>query len=184
LDLWEALGQLSHRVLKEGGILAAYSGCAHLPAVLEILGKHLDYCWTAALVNEAFADTIFHPLRVKSLWKPIVLFSKGRPETSANEDPSLRYLRDVIQGDGLKNLDKQEHPWRQGVGEAGYLVEVLTLSGDLVIDPCCGSGTVAVACKRMGRRFLGAEISEESYQVALARLAQEPEPPVTTGGLD
>lgn len=155
LDLWDSLGLLSKRILKEGGILAVYSGCIHLPEVLNKLNKHLTYCWTAVVLNESFADTIFHPIRVKSLWKPIVLFSKGHPDPSANENPSHRYLKDVIQGDGLGNLNKQDHPWQQGVGESGYLVEVLSLPGDLVVDPCCGSGTVAVACKRLNRRFIG-----------------------------
>lgn len=173
LGLWDSLGQLAQRVLKEGGILAAYSGCSHLPEVLEILGRPLVYCWTAALVNEAFADTIFHPLRVKSLWKPIVLFSNGRPETSANENPSLRYLKDVINGDGLGNLNKEEHPWQQGVGEAGYLIDVLSLPGELVLDPCCGTGTTALACKRTGRRFAGAEVSPETCALAIHRVMTE-----------
>ncbi len=176
LELWDSLGQLSQRVLKDGGILAAYSGCFHLPEVLSILGRHLTYCWTAALLNEAFADTIFHPIRVKSLWKPIVLFSKGRPEPSVHENPSFRYLKDVIHGDGLGNLNKEEHPWQQGIGESGYLIEVLSLPGDIVVDPCCGSGTVGVAAKRLNRRFVGCDEDEPSVNITLARLAQEPDP--------
>jgi hypothetical protein len=172
LDLWDFLGQFCRRILKEGGILAAYSGCVHLPEVLNTLSRHLTYCWTAAVINEAFADTIFHPIRVKSLWKPIVIFSKGHPEPSSNENPSLRYLKDVIQGDGLGNLNKQDHPWQQGVGESGYLIEVLSLPGDLVVDPCCGSGTVAVACKRLDRRFIGCDTDQDAVNTALVRLAQ------------
>lgn len=173
LDLWDSLGQLSRRVLKEGGILAAYSGCIHLPEILNILSRHLTYCWTAALLNEAFADTIFHPIRVKSLWKPIVLFSKGCPEPSANENPSFRYLKDVIHGDGLANLNKQDHPWQQGVRESGYLIEVLSLPGDLVVDPCCGSGTVAVACRRINRRFVGCELDEHGVNETRKRVLEE-----------
>ncbi len=176
LDLWDSLGPLSKRILKAGGILATYSGCAHLPDVLNLLSKHLTYCWTAALLNESFADTIFHPIRVKSLWKPILLFSKGHPEPSANENPSLRYLKDVIRGDGLGSLNKQDHPWQQGVGESAYLVEVLSLPGDMVVDPCCGSGTVPVACKRLNRRFIGCDIDQNAVDTALSRLAREPDP--------
>lgn len=173
LGLWDSLGQLSQRVLRDGGILAAYSGCIHLPEVLSILSRHLTYCWTAALLNEAFADTIFHPIRVKSLWKPIILFTKGRTEPFAHEDPSLRYLKDVIHGDGLGNLNKDAHPWQQGVGESGYMIEVLSLPGEIVVDPCCGSGTVAVAAKRLNRRFVGCDESIDAVNTALARLAQE-----------
>lgn len=176
LDLWDSLGELCQRVLSDGGMLAAYSGCANLPEVLTSLTKHLDYCWTAALLNESFADTIFHPMRIKSLWKPVLIFSKGRPEPSANENPSLRYLKDVINGDGLKNLNKRDHPWQQGVGESARIIESLTLPGDLVLDPCCGSGSFGVACKRLGRRFLGCDVDQEAVNHAISWIAAEPEP--------
>ena len=174
LHLWDSLGKLAHRSLKDGGILAAYSGCIHLPEILEILNRHLSYCWTAAILNKSFADTIFHPMRVKSLWKPIVLFSKGQHKPSANENPSTRYLRDVIEGDGLENLNKQEHPWQQGLEESSYLIDVLSLPGDVVMDPCCGSGTVAIACKRLNRRFVGSDIDKFAVKTTIARLNSEP----------
>jgi site-specific DNA-methyltransferase (adenine-specific) len=82
-------------------------------------------------------------------------------------------LKDVIQGDGLKSLDKQSNPWQQGVGEASYLVEVLSLPGDIVLDPCCGTGTTALACKQTGRRFIGAEVSPETCNLAIQRIATE-----------
>ena len=41
---------------------------------------------------------------------------------------------------------------------------------DIVFDPFLGSGTTAVAAKRLGRKYLGFEISEEYYQVAKDRL--------------
>lgn len=40
----------------------------------------------------------------------------------------------------------------------------------LVIDPFTGSGTTAVACKELGRDFIGFEIDEEYYQIAIDRL--------------
>jgi site-specific DNA-methyltransferase (adenine-specific) len=36
-----------------------------------------------------------------------------------------------------------------------------------------GSGTTAVACNQLGRRFIGFEISAEYYQIAKNRLNQE-----------
>ena len=42
----------------------------------------------------------------------------------------------------------------------------------LVYDPFMGSGTTAVACKRMGLRWLGSEISENQVKWAEDRLAE------------
>ena len=81
--------------------------------------------------------------------------------------------RDVIDGDGLT---KTHHEWEQGLREAEYLIENLTYENDLVVDPFLGSGTTAVAAKRLNRRFAGCDEDEASVNTTLARLAQEPEP--------
>lgn len=45
--------------------------------------------------------------------------------------------------------------------------------GDIVLDAFVGSGTTAVACKQLGRKFIGFEISPEYCKIAEKRLAQE-----------
>jgi site-specific DNA-methyltransferase (adenine-specific) len=45
--------------------------------------------------------------------------------------------------------------------------------GDLILDPFLGSGTTARACKDLGRKCIGIEISEKYCQIAVQRLGQE-----------
>ena len=45
-----------------------------------------------------------------------------------------------------------------------------TKEGDIVLDPFIGSGTTAVACLDINRRFVGMEISEQWHKVAYDRL--------------
>ena len=45
--------------------------------------------------------------------------------------------------------------------------------GDTVLDPFLGSGTTARACKDLGRKCIGIEISKEYCDIAVKRLAQE-----------
>jgi site-specific DNA-methyltransferase (adenine-specific) len=52
-----------------------------------------------------------------------------------------------------------------------YLVKLITLPGGLVLDPFLGSGTTALACKRLGRHYIGIEISREYCDIAERRLA-------------
>jgi len=39
-----------------------------------------------------------------------------------------------------------------------------------VLDPFMGSGTTGVACAKMGRKFIGIEISEEYFNIAVKRI--------------
>jgi site-specific DNA-methyltransferase (adenine-specific) len=45
--------------------------------------------------------------------------------------------------------------------------------GDVVLDPFLGSGTTAVACERLGRKWVGIEIEEEFCKVARKRIEEE-----------
>lgn len=43
--------------------------------------------------------------------------------------------------------------------------------GELVLDPFAGSGTTGVACRMLGRRFLGWELNPEYHAIATRRLS-------------
>lgn len=45
--------------------------------------------------------------------------------------------------------------------------------GDVVYDPFMGTGTTAVVCKRMGRRFIGSEIISSYVDIAEERLQND-----------
>lgn len=51
------------------------------------------------------------------------------------------------------------------------IVRDYTRAGDLVCDPCSGSGTTARACQLEGRRFVGSEMNAATFRAAKSRLA-------------
>ena len=51
------------------------------------------------------------------------------------------------------------------------LILLYTNEGDLVLDPFMGSGTTAVATKKLGRHYTGYDISEEYCEIAKRRIA-------------
>ena len=53
------------------------------------------------------------------------------------------------------------HPTQKSVYVLEFLINLFTDVGDVVIDPCAGSGSTLLACKRLNRRCYGFEIKKE-----------------------
>lgn len=49
-----------------------------------------------------------------------------------------------------------------------------TNKGDLVLDPMCGSGTTCIAAKKLGRNYIGIDISKEYCDLAEKRISEIP----------
>ena len=58
------------------------------------------------------------------------------------------------------------HPAQKPVNILKKLIEIFTDPGDVVIDPCAGSGSTLRACMELGRNCYGFEISKEFYKRA------------------
>ena len=58
------------------------------------------------------------------------------------------------------------HPAQKPVKLLKRLIEIFTDEGDVVIDPCFGSGATARACMETKRNFYGFEINKEFYKRA------------------
>ena len=59
------------------------------------------------------------------------------------------------------------HPTQKPVKVLKRLIEICTDPGDVVIDPCFGSGTTARAAQEMKRNFYGFEIVKEYHERAI-----------------
>ena len=53
----------------------------------------------------------------------------------------------------------------------------MTLPGEMVADPFCGSGTAGIAAVQLGRKFHGIEINKKYRRIAEGRLAMFGTPP-------
>ena len=54
----------------------------------------------------------------------------------------------------------------------GVAIRSMSDPGNLVFDPFIGSGSTAVAAKKLGRHYFGCDISEEYITMANRRLEQ------------
>ena len=158
----EDLALLAKRVLKPKGALALVCGQYHLPTVIATFARHLTWRWQGILVSQTDANLIY-PLGITSRVKPILFFSNGGWQTRGR-------WSDVFEDDGK---EKKWHPHQQSVETMENLIDYLSHPGDLVIDPCGGSFTTAVACHRKGRRFIGCDIDAGCVAIGRKRLAEE-----------
>ena len=62
------------------------------------------------------------------------------------------------------------HPTIKPLNIIENLVINSSLQGGVVLDCFMGSGTTGVACKKLGRRFIGCEINEEYFKTAERRI--------------
>ena len=69
--------------------------------------------------------------------------------------------------DWIKDGDSPKlHPTQKPVKLLEYLIEIFTDEGDIVIDPCAGSGSTLIAAQNLGRRSYGFEIKKDFYRAA------------------
>lgn len=62
------------------------------------------------------------------------------------------------------------HPAQKPVSVLKRLIEIFTDEGDVVIDPCAGSGSTLRACMELNRNSYGFEISKEFYKKATEQM--------------
>jgi site-specific DNA-methyltransferase (adenine-specific) len=70
------------------------------------------------------------------------------------------------------NKVKFQHPTQKPIEVVKRLIELTTPPGGTVLDPFCGSGTTALACKELGRNYICIEKELEYYRIACNRLNQ------------
>ena len=62
------------------------------------------------------------------------------------------------------------HRTQKPVALLEYLIKTYTNEGDVVLDNCMGSGSTGVACKNLGRDFIGIEKDETYFKIAKERI--------------
>ena len=70
--------------------------------------------------------------------------------------------------------DKNGHPCPKPTGFIMQLMQRASLyEGETVLDPFIGSGTTAIACERLNRRWIGIEIEEKYCEISVKRIEKE-----------
>jgi site-specific DNA-methyltransferase (adenine-specific) len=75
-----------------------------------------------------------------------------------------------------ENTTKNNHPTVKPVKLMEYLIKLVTPPEGIALDPFMGSGTTAIACKKLGFRYLGVEKEKDYCEIAEARIRAQSKP--------
>ena len=165
LPLYGELAKLAAELLRPHGVLVVMTPHLHLLEVGNLMTQHLRYRWVCVY---HMGDTKANVSAAKTAtsWKPLLVLTRKDAE-------NLRFVcSDYFSGarGNSDGVEKTLHHWQQSLDGFTEIVQRFTEPGDLVVDPFLGSGTTALACLQLGRRFVGCDIDAGAVAIARRRV--------------
>lgn len=100
-------------------------------------------------------------------------FNDWEPHLVYGRTKNRLYMHDYFQTKPSPKKGTYDHPCPKPVEWAEWIIQRATEEGNLIYDPFLGSGTVAVVAERLGRNWIGSEISPKYCKVAEERISKE-----------
>ena len=154
----------SARTLKANGTLISYFDKLKLNIIVENATKHgfKTFCPFAWVKSNPPPQIIKQPA---SGWEAGVICCRSKYTFNKDGFFVNYFYRSLVQG-----KERTKHPTQKPLDQIGRLIEKYSNFDDIVLDPFIGSGTTAVACKQLNRKYIGIEISPEYCKVARKRV--------------
>jgi len=96
--------------------------------------------------------------------------SYGEYSNYREDNMGTRYPKQVLEFGVVER--NTVHPTQKPIPLMEYLIKTYTNEGDTVLDFAMGSGTTGVACVNTGRKFIGIEIEQEYFDIAVQRIEE------------
>ncbi len=151
-----------YRVLRDNSFFITFFSTKFLPALF----KHNPFTYFWQIILYCPEGAVRSPIGITKYMSCFV-FKKGNPKIiSRNRDLFIDTPGKLVEPDeGFI-----DHPTPKPKHFIKEILRMFSKEGDLVLDPFIGSGSTAVACKQLKRRFIGFEINKRYYQLAQKRL--------------
>ncbi len=131
-------------------------------------GRHETILWFTKGQNYEFdVDSVRIPQKY-----PGKRYYKGKHKGELSGNPLGKNPSDVWDIPNVKanHIEKTIHPCQFPAAIPQRLIKALTQKDSLVLDPFMGAGTTAIASLMEERKFIGAEIKQEYYEIAVDRI--------------
>jgi len=95
---------------------------------------------------------------------------RGAVPCDISRDEFVEWTKGRWQINWSKGANKKEHPAKFPEELPTRCMKLFGHPGDLVLDPFIGSGTTAVVACKLGRNYLGIELSPDYYAIAVNKV--------------
>ena len=194
--MWEQL----KRIIKPNGAIVMTASQPFTTTLIASNMKMFKYCWVwekskaTGHLNAKKRPLVKHEdivvfYKRQCTYNPQGLIKKDNPTISKGDrgkkgegssgDCYDKAIKDAVQTHtkyplSIKkhNVDMRAeyHPTQKPVALMEYLIKTYTNEGETVLDFTMGSGTTGVACKNLGRKFIGIELDEGYFEIARDRI--------------
>jgi modification methylase len=171
------------RVLKPSGslwVIGSYHNIFRVGAILQDLGFWVlnDVVWRKSNPMPNFRGRRFTNAHETLIWAsmgPKARYTFNYEAMNAlNDDLQMRsdWLFPICSGGERlrEECGRKTHPTQKPEALLHRIILASSHAGDVVLDPFLGSGTTAVAAKRLGRSFIGIEREQTYAEAARSRL--------------
>jgi len=150
------------RVLKQDSFFITFFSTKKLPELF--VNNPFEYFWQFILYCPL--ASVRSPIGFTKFMSCFV-FKNGNPKVS-------KWNKDIFVDSPTKMIEPDEgfinHPSPKPKKFIGEIVKMFSEENDLILDPFIGSGSTALACKLLNRKFIGFEIVREYCDIAEGRL--------------
>jgi len=190
---FEPLWEQYKRIIKDNGAIVLFGSQPFTSTLVMSNVKWFKYQWVWE--KSRFANQMLAKVQPLKIHEDIVVFANERAiynpqglieinkvtkqgsKITDNNGGGVRktsylqthtnYPRSILR---FGSEGKTVHPTQKPVDLLEYLVKTYTNQGDTVLDNCMGSGTTGVACKNLGRKFIGIEQDVNYFEIASKRI--------------
>jgi len=150
------------RVLKDNSFFITFFSTKFLPQLFK--NNLFNYFWQIVLYCPE--GRVKSPIGFTK-YMSCFIFKKGNPKI-------IRWNKDIFVDTPGKMVEPDEgyidHPTPKPKHFLKEILKMFTKENDLILDPFIGSGSTAVACLQLNRRFIGFEIEEKYCKISIERI--------------
>jgi DNA modification methylase len=151
-----------YRVLKKDSFFITFFSTKFIPEVFK--NNPFTYHWQIVLYcpNGSVRSSIGY-----TKFMSVFIFKKGNPEIKKQN-------KDIFVDSPGRMVEPLEgfidHPTPKPTKFIKEILEMFSKENDIILDPFIGSGSTALACKYLNRKFIGFELEKKYFNLANKRL--------------